>query len=164
MSDGKTHHNYWLLFYPFSCVASVLFMFVSGLFGIFHIIGYSFGSYCTPDLDQIGLSSDEGRAMRKFGMLGVLWVMYWMPYAYLIPHRSPLSHWPYLGALIRILYLSIPWVILLVVTGWWTWFQQFDPKEMAVCFLGFWNGLSWADTIHFALDTKLFKKYRRVMG
>lgn len=59
-----------------------------------------------PDLDQPGRTHTENRITRNLGPLaGGAWRALWAPYAILIPHRSPLSHWPGLGTLIRAGYL-----------------------------------------------------------
>jgi uncharacterized metal-binding protein len=53
----------------------------------------------SPDLDH-----DSGaRPYRRWGPLRIIWY----PYQRLIPHRSPVSHWPILGTVGRLTYLAV---------------------------------------------------------
>jgi len=159
MSDGKTHFNWWFKFLPFSLVVSFVLMFFSFPFGMFTGVGYLLHLAVEPDSDQISLTIMDGRMMRKFGIFGVLWVMYWMPYAFVFPHRSFLSHAPVVSTIIRLVYLSIPVVVLSWYTGY---FNKTNIVYIFPAIMGTVVGLSFADTIHFVLDTKLFKSFRRV--
>jgi uncharacterized metal-binding protein len=58
-----------------------------------HFLG---GYWLSPDLDI------KSRPFLRWGVLKIIW----LPYQRLIPHRSPLSHAPVLGSLIRLLYLA----------------------------------------------------------
>jgi uncharacterized metal-binding protein len=68
-----------------------------------HLLG---GLYLSPDLDLVS------KPYKRWGWLR--WI--WIPYQKFIPHRSPLSHAPVLGSLIRLTYLSLwlsaLWVII----------------------------------------------------
>jgi len=101
MPSGKVHIRFWGYFLPFLATISLILMFYSFWFGIMLLLGYLLGYITDPDLDQIGISSAEGRALRKFGILGVLWIMYWLPYAYVFPHRGFLSHSIFISTAIR---------------------------------------------------------------
>lgn len=57
----------------------------------------------TPDLDLA-----ENRRYWS------LWNLYWKPYGKFLNHRSPLSHWPILGTIGRLLYLIPLWLPM----GW----------------------------------------------
>lgn len=87
--------------------------------------------------------------MRRLGILGVLWVMLWMPYAYLIPHRHWLSHAPFISGALRLVYLLAPPLALAVYLG-----AEWQPWMVDVIF-GVWVGLSVSDSIHAGLDVLL---------
>lgn len=115
------------------------------------------GAIMDGDLDQIGLSSAEGRAMRAAGCIGVLWVMYWMPYAYIMPHRSFLSHFPYVSTAIRLAYLFAP---ILALAYYFGVLGYLDHPIVFAGLFGLWSGLGQADMIHYTLDI-LHKPIRR---
>jgi len=122
------------------------------------------GLFLTPDLDiDAGSMSEE--EVRRISPLGEnFWWVYWYPYRRLIPHRSPLSHFPLVGTLGRLLYLSIPYLIILAVTfilnqaafalltiaGLWLVF--FPYFQIAVL------GLASADLLHFLMDQRIFHR------
>jgi uncharacterized metal-binding protein len=58
-----------------------------------HFLG---GYWLSPDLDI------KSRPFLRWSVLRFIWI----PYQRLIPHRSPLSHAPVLGSLIRLVYLA----------------------------------------------------------
>lgn len=66
-------------------------------------VGYLTTLVVNPDLD---LNSRAPKGIKK------LWWLYWWPYSRLIGHRSPLSHCPIIGTLIRVAYLLVPIVVL----------------------------------------------------
>jgi uncharacterized metal-binding protein len=69
--------------------------------GLAFLVG---GLWLSPDLDTLS------NATRRWGPLRCLW---W-PYRRLLPHRSPLSHSPFLGTVGRLLYMGV--VLALVIT------------------------------------------------
>jgi hypothetical protein len=127
------------------------------------------GSVVEPDLDQIGITSSEGRAMRGTkaggaltGMLGAFWVAYWLIYAYLIGlvggHRSKFSHGVGIGTLGRIFYFNFPFAVLLGILcwywGWSDWAYQLYLDVWLVPYL-LSQFLAWflTDGVHLILDT-----------
>lgn len=72
------------------------------------------GIALTPDLDQEGLSKFEYKLIRYTLGIGFLWPAFWGLYSVLIPHRSPLSHWPLLGTSLRLCYMLI---LLYIIPG-----------------------------------------------
>lgn len=94
------------------------------------IAGAWLGWWLTPDIDNMGTTREEYRAIKKAKMFGVFWVAAWTPYAYLIKHRSILSH-SIIGTVIRfsillLIVLGIWWIIIdLLFTEWipfpWNW-------------------------------------------
>ncbi len=153
MAEGRIHNRV-------SIIASVPTGILVGLRnpieGIGAFLGCLLGTILTPDLDQIGFSANEWGLVKTLGPLGFIWAAIWWLYT-LIPHRSPLSHWPVLGTAIRIAYsvavLIIIWIIVgrpVLVMPAWGW----------VLLRGAWIGLLVSDTGHFLLDL-LPKKGKR---
>ena len=163
MPSGKKHDEMWgrcfpwlgivsiLIFiileftlvyvYPYSCVGSHCFT-NSLLTAIGVPLGYLFGRYITPDLDQSNITKTEWDAMRKAKLFGVFFVMYWLPYGYLMKHRSTLSHSYILSSAIRMVY-----------SFWWILFLH--PVNLVLFILfGVFLGLSVSDGIHIFLDMK----------
>jgi len=127
-------------------------------------IGAMVGLFLTPDLDVNAgsISEEEVREISPFGEN--LWWIYWYPYRRILPHRSPFSHWPIMGTIGRLLYISIPyWIGLaaayfldppifnwLVQTG--IWLITLPYFRVAVL------GLAGADLLHFFMDRHIFHK------
>jgi len=122
------------------------------------------GLFLTPDLDidAGSMSEEEVRKISPFGEN--IWWIYWYPYRILIPHRSFLSHFPIIGTLGRLFYLSIPY---LVVTGI-TYVVAPDVFGL-LAFAGLWLiffpyfqmfvlGLASSDLLHFFMDQRIFHK------
>jgi uncharacterized metal-binding protein len=113
------------------------------------------GLLLTPDLDvDTGSNSDDWA--RSFGRLpGLLWFLVWRPYAALVPHRSPLSHFPILGTVLRLGYLSAVIVLL-------SWCLHFviPMRIPAILSMPWWFplyfvGLALADLGHWVLDNTI---------
>jgi uncharacterized metal-binding protein len=105
------------------------------------------GILVSPDLD-VDRGNISHKIARKGGcLLGLLWKIFWFPYAALIPHRSPLSHLPVLGTALRLFFIYgwvslIFWLLKLggvypVLPGW-AWYAV--------------AGLALADGLHWLLD------------
>jgi uncharacterized metal-binding protein len=62
--------------------------------GASHFLG---GYWLSPDLDI------KSRPFLRWGILRFIW----LPYQRFIPHRSPLSHAPAIGSLLRLIYLAV---------------------------------------------------------
>lgn len=99
-----------------------------------------------PDLDQEGLSVAEWQIIKKTFGLGFLWLMFWWPYAVLIPHRHWTSHAPIVGTLGRLAYIAFAMVCLFWFTGWSV------PKIPLWLVESFVTGLMASDTVHWARD------------
>lgn len=119
------------------------------------LVGLTIGLLVTPDLDMKQITLEERRAMRV-PVLGRLWVMLWWPYAALIPHRSPISHWPVIGTLLRAAWLG------LIVTGV-SWLIRSQGVTIDPALLGLlpFVLVAWGvqDLYHFLAD-KLIKVRR----
>ncbi|HEY0075506.1 MAG TPA: DUF2227 family putative metal-binding protein [Abditibacteriaceae bacterium] len=120
-------------------------------------LGCLLGIMLTPDLDQEGLSSSENALVKYTLGLGFLWAMLWYPYARLIKHRSPLSHFPLIGTAGRLLYLGL----LLLIPSYWGWHLIQPPPETLRLLLFALGGLILSDTGHWILDTKFGDKPKR---
>ncbi len=130
-------------------------------------IGALGGLFLTPDLD-VDIGSDSEDEVREISPLGAnLWWIYWFPYRKLIPHRSPLSHWPVIGTLGRLLYLSIAYWILLAVAYFLNSTALGILQQAGIGLLEFPYfyiavvGLASADTLHFLMDQRIFHKIFR---
>lgn len=111
--------------------------------------GCVLGVALTPDLDQQTLSSSETTIIRYTLGLGFLWVMFWYPYALLIPHRSPLSHAPVIGTFGRLLYLSL----LISIPAYLLGYRWQTPSPEIIQLLTYAiTGLAISDTAHFICD------------
>jgi uncharacterized metal-binding protein len=156
MPSGKVHATCSLV------LAAPAFGLVAGTTGDFVAggacaLGCLLGIMLTPDLDQETLSSSEHAFIKYTLGLGFLWAMLWYPYARLIKHRSPLSHFPILGTAGRLAYLSL-W---LLIPSYWGWHLiKLPPETLRLCYFAL-GGLVVSDTAHWLLDTKLGDKPRR---
>jgi len=112
------------------------------------IIGSFSGFAVTPDADHLAMTREEYRAMKRWGLFGVLLVAYMTPYAYLIPHRSKLSHTIFPGTLIRMAYMSIIPTLLIIVSMKWLNIDTF-PYWL---YIGLFFGWAAQDSLHYIRD------------
>jgi uncharacterized metal-binding protein len=113
------------------------------LAGALAAAGCIIGIPVSPDLDQDGMTISEGVVYGHFGALpGLIWRAYWMPYALAMPHRHVLSHGPFVGTLLRILYLAIV-PLILDVDG---------TVPVLLDLWPLWLGLAISDLAHWAMD------------
>lgn len=109
-------------------------------------VGVLSGLILSPDLDVdkgfIGLA--HLRRVPVIGwLLAVAWRVFWYPYAKIVPHRSPISHAPIVGTLLRVGYLAVPVLAI-----------NYAGVGMALP-AGFGLWLAWlavADGLHIILD------------
>lgn len=146
MAKGIIHYKWWKRMIPLSIIISLALMLISPVLGIMCFVGYLLGNFIEPDLDHLNITSSEYRAMRKFGCLGAIWVGAWLPYAYIFPHRSFFSHFPFVSDLVRITY------ILLIPAILWLYYQMPINNTMLLGLGGVVAGLSLATTVHYVLD------------
>jgi uncharacterized metal-binding protein len=170
MAAGHTHDRITIMLLPIVTIlclvltrSAELTLWVSGsfLFG-----GWMFG----PDLD---IHSNQSI---RWGWIS--WI--WQPYRKAIPHRSPLSHGPIIGTLLRIGYLGL-WIMLgallvqaiyqvLGIPTWsesqiWLSLQQFMTNH-AITIMAIFVGLELGAMSHYLADAvsswykKRFKKRR----
>ncbi len=95
MASGKNHDRAILFASPLVLVVGC-YQFGLELGTIAAAAHFLGGYWLSPDLDI------KSRPFLRWGILKIIWI----PYQRLIPHRSPLSHTPVLGSLIRLVYLA----------------------------------------------------------
>ena len=180
MADGKTHASATqilaVLLFASEATNGKLNGYFLGPTLIYSAVlagGAMLGLILTPDLDANAgsISEAELRAISSFGEN--LWWMYWFPYRRILPHRSPFSHWPIIGTIGRLLYISLPYWIAFAITyffypSWSDWLAQ---NGLWLITLPYFRvavlGLAGADTLHFFMDRhvfhKIFKQSRAMM-
>jgi uncharacterized metal-binding protein len=118
MAAGKTHNkanNIVLL----SIISSVVwYNYTINLepYSLYIVLGSIIAYYIDPDmLDQHQVTTyGEYRIKRQFGwLIFILVYTYLWPLAKILPHRGILSHYPPVNTCVRLLYLSIPIIILI---------------------------------------------------
>jgi uncharacterized metal-binding protein len=114
------------------------------------------GILVTPDLDIDAGNISDTMIRKIFPPAQWLWRILWTPYAKLISHRSPISHFPFIGTLFRIGYIFL----LLNLFSWL--FSLFGNifSNYTVSFIWFWNwsfvlGLCHVDTLHYFADISI---------
>lgn len=120
MPSGRTHDRVTLWSLPVVAVLSLL-RTRSSSFTLLLLAGFLFGALMLgPDLDTRSIH------YKRWGVLR--WI--WIPYRGSMRHRSPLSHWPIVGTVLRVIYVLI-WAFLLCLGSMalvnevfqigWTW-------------------------------------------
>ena len=88
-----------------------------------------------------------------------LWHAYWLPYAFAITHRHPLSHTPIVGTALRLLYLAPGYLLLTYIIG----FKLLGVDWPMVPDLGYLGymllGLTISDALHWARDARSKRGY-----
>lgn len=163
MPQGKVHDKIWRITLPFVLLFTVI---VLGTFSyaikkpdpMTFIIGYLIGSFIEPDLDQLAITTSEGRLLRWFKDIGAFIVGYFTWYAYRFKHRG-ISHFPIVGTATRWLWVLFPFMIVWVIYGSWENFNIYTKGWFWWMFLG----NSFSDLLHIGADfeSKIFKKFIR---
>jgi len=150
MPDGEFHHNIWkagaIVAVPASIATVAL---IDWRMGLAMLGGYALGRWIDPDLDQVSITSSEGRMINEFKILGHVLAGYWTIYGAMFRrnHRSFITHFPVVSTFGR-----------LVFQFWWVWFLYrrfnwtFDTGH-AMAWCGLLMGLSIADGLHYVADT-----------
>jgi uncharacterized metal-binding protein len=105
--------------------------------------GLVMGILITPDIDLTGVTYEERRIQRWFGVAAKRgWMLFWRQYARGIQHRCALSHAPVRSTLIRVAYMWPIWVAI-----WLVWPDV--PWALAP-----WALIGWSvqDSTHTLLD------------
>lgn len=138
--EGRHHHRVTLVLAGVTLIAPIV---TGDVRALAMTAGALTGLVVEPDLDVDHRTHSENLVYRHAGRaVGLLWQIYWYPYALLNPHRG-VSHWPLVGTLTRALYLLAPAIAAWAWQGW--------PVPWAI--LGYWfAGLCLADLAHIVLD------------
>lgn len=107
------------------------------------------GILVMPDLDVDGGNITDSFIRKVFPPAQWLWRTIWTPYSKFIPHRSPLSHAPILGTVLRIGYLFL---IVNIVNLLFHWIVDTVFSLYFVWDWSFFFGLCHVDTIHYLVD------------
>lgn len=140
MPNHKTHDRAAYIATPVITVSMLLYF--SPIVTLVVVVSFLVGNHwLSPDLDIVSI-------MRK--RWSILYVV-WYPYQRLIHHRSVLSHSGPLSAALRLLYLSL-WFIIPAVL-----FVSVDVvlqhlQHYYVFYALFYIGVALADTLHTTLD------------
>lgn len=149
MPDGVTHYFFFKYGYVVEIPLSIFLLFINWKFALGNIIGYSFHRWCDNDLDLMGANSAEGRQVNELPVIGHFMFGVSSMYGSIFRkhHRSFITHFPFVSTAIRMFFFFIfpltvldSWGINTIGNGW-IYFH-----------LGFYFGLSSADTIHYTLD------------
>ena len=146
MPNGEIHFEAYKKLWPIAVLEAIAIVAISPKsypLAIMVVLFYFTGRWNDNDLDQIGLTQAEGRAMRELGPLGVLWSMVTMYYAWTIrmiskalgiknpQHQGALTH-GWFATPIRVAILNLPLYIALYATGYfyqipaqWRWWWLF---------------------------------------
>ena len=122
--------------------------------------GVAVGLLVSPDLDLNNGNVSDSMIRKVFPPAQTVWRLAWSPYSKLVPHRHPISHFPFLGTVLRIGYLLGVVNVFSVVTYLvMKWFGLDD----SVSVIFFWNwsfvfGLCHADIVHWAVDHTIRSK------
>jgi len=130
---------------------SVLYCLVDWKFGLGSIVGYSCGRWIDPDWDIMGTNNAEGRVVNELPILGHFiygisstYGSFWRK-----KHRSFWTHFPYVSTIIRLMFVFIIPFTILDANG-----VNLIGNNWHLFWIGFWDGLSHADAIHYYLDVK----------
>ena len=137
MASGRNHDRSILFTTPIVGIIGVSYSLELGIVAASaHLLG---GLYLSPDLDLVS------RPYKRWGWLR--WI--WIPYQKFVPHRSPLSHAPVIGSLIRLAYLAL-WL-----SCFWVIFPGLQQVDWAITWekaIAFFLGVELSALNHLMLD------------
>lgn len=139
------------------------------------VLGCLLGIYINPDLDMPTYTRVENKLRKSrnpiVGFLGHIYIMFWFPYAWMIPHRAFLSHAPIVGTLFRLVYIlafvtalvGLASMLITVVPSnavliFWSYLTVSPPVIAAVA------GLMISDFMHWVFDGSWWRKLSRITG
>ncbi|MEB3314295.1 MAG: metal-binding protein [Cyanobacteriota bacterium] len=122
MSSGRTHDRITLWCLPVVVLLSFR-LTLNGWLTAWVCLGFLLGGWLLgPDLDIHSVQ------YKRWGCLR--WI--WLPYRGSMRHRSPLSHWPIVGTVVRVVYVMV-------------WFWLLCVGSLALANEIFQLGLTWND-------------------
>lgn len=150
MPSGKVHSAMTL-----STITGIIgcqFFSVTGGSIDLYILGCATGLLVMPDLDVDNGSIANNFIRKILPPVEWVWKILWFPYAKLIPHRHPISHFPVVSTFIRIGYLFcvinlfyLLWSLLFDTVSSWIWIWNWS----------FFLGLCHVDILHWAADNTI---------
>lgn len=156
MSSGRVHKNASIILAT-GFTLSGIFMF--DISGIWYAIGSLIGIIYTPDWDVDGGFIGDFYVKKLGPTAEKIWDGFIWLYRKSLKHGSPLSHWPIIGTVGRILYtylllFVVPYLIYWIIfhphvnliekLGWFVWLCLDNWRVVL--------GLMASDFIHFILD------------
>ena len=162
MSSGRTHAAVTMI----SSAGCAYLLYRQGLpssQALAFCMGGLAGLLVNPDLDVDNGSISQRVVRHSTGCLeSTAWSFLWVPYAILIPHRSPLSHWPILGTTLRLVYLALIfhllWLGLHYTLGLAPLATHTGPLSLPVWALPAYLGLCLSDSMHYFFDYLPFRR------
>ena len=119
--------------------------------GVAAALGCFAGVPLSPDLDICGPTHPKNHMIRKWGLVGWVWSIYWLPYGRKMKHRYWLGHTPILGTTCRLAYLFLPLVV--VGTAVWPELWLWAGWVARVPHTWAWvAGLAISDALHWIMD------------
>lgn len=110
-------------------------------------MGCMAGIIVSPDLDVDGGFLGHYIVRRYLGEIaGRIWRAFWMPYAWIMPHRSDASHAPLISTFVRVLYMYVMYFCFCVTFS----IQPWVPDVRTAFYLI--SGLVVSDTLHYIAD------------
>lgn len=130
MASGKNHDRSIMFATPIVLAvgASQFDLEIGVIAAASHFLG---GYWLSPDLDI------KSAPFLRWGVLRFIW----LPYQRFILHRSPLSHAPVLGSVIRLLYLAV------CLSPVWLALPELSQVQ--------WSGVNWSNAIAFGVGVEL---------
>jgi uncharacterized metal-binding protein len=145
MPDGRTHTTATIIWSAASLPAGIVCG--QGWHSFAITAGAMVGLVLTPDLDIEKGSFSHYIIRRYFGLFSYwIWFIVWWPYAKVIAHRSPVSHFPVFSTALRVGYL------LLLATPFIVWSGIKIDEEVMRTFSFFFFGLACSDSLHITMD------------
>jgi len=115
--------------------------------------GVLLGVLISPDMDVDKGNISDSYIRRVSRPVQWAWRLAWQPYAWSVPHRHTISHFPILGTILRIWYI-FALLNLISLTGYYLRIND------TLSFLWIWDwalflGLVHADIIHWIADNTI---------
>lgn len=146
MPSGKVHSALTL-----SVASGVLaphFIWMTGGDPFKYLAGCLCGVLVMPDMDVDAGNISDTYIRKVFPPAQKIWRTFWFPYAKLVPHRHFISHFPFVGTLLRIGYIFL-------IVNLFVWIVNLFNNTVSFIWLWDWAfvfGLCHVDIIHFVVD------------
>lgn len=154
MPDHITHRKLHIKYAPVALTPAILVSYSIGgwYMVLFSVLGYALHRICDADWDLVGITKSESELSRT--IIGSYVVGHSTAYARLIAllpavlgfpkgHRSFWSHFPPVGAMLRLLWVWWPFLLA---------FRYFWLDDLTIEFFGLYFGLMAADWVHSLAD------------